>query len=203
MRIVLICTTIAVNGHYSFRALKSKLNNAAQTGLVRKWYADYYEPLVGFLRARFGSGPPDPEDIAQRTFSRLLDRPALEEVRNPRAFLWRIAHNLVVSEQRSVAVAAQGVQSLLAAFPLDEGYLLVPERVLEAKEQLRTAIGVLERMPERRRRAFLMVRVDGLTQAEVASRLGISPPAVSKHIGNATADLYDALLRLPSADDNV
>ncbi len=182
--------------------MKSNLHTAAQTGLVRKWYAEYYAPLLGFLRARFGAGPPDPEDIAQRTFSRLLDRPALEQVRNPKAFLWRIAHNLAVSEQRSAAVAEQGARGLPAAFSSDEGYLLVPERVLEAKEQLEIAIGVLERMPERRRQVFLMARVDGLTQEEVASRLGISPPAVSKHIGSATADLYDALLRLPSADDN-
>ena len=171
--------------------------------LVREWYDEYYGPLIGFLRSRFGPGPPEPEDMAQRTFTRLLEQHSLADVRDPRAFLWRVAHNLTVSEQRAASATEQGADRVRARQSLDEGYLLVPERVLEAKQQLQVAVRVIESMPERRKQVFLMVRVDGLSQAEVASRLGISPPAVSKHIGKATADLYDALLGVPGADDDV
>lgn len=180
------------------------LNNDTSKGsdLVRQWYLDHYNALISFLHSRFGAGPPEPEDIAQRTFARLLDHPTLNEVANPRAFLWRIAHNMVVSEHRSSKTAERGLENLSLLSSVNEGYLLVPERVLAAQEQIRIAVRVLERMPEKRRTVFLMVRIDGLSQSEVASRLNITPPAVSKHVGKATAELYDALMRDPVLKSN-
>ncbi len=174
--------------------MSTRLRPDDDRGLLRHWYSEHYRSLVGFLRTRFGAGPPEPEDIAQRTFSQLLGRSDLNEVANPRAFLWRIAHNLTVSEHRAAAAARRGVESLAVTSALDDGYLLVPERVLEAEEQVKAAVAAIERMPVRRRNILLMVRVDGLTHREVASRLGITPPAVSKHLAKATAELYAALV---------
>ncbi len=119
---------------------------------------------------------------------------------NPKAFLWRIAHNLTVSEHRAAAAARRGVESLAATTAIDDGYLLVPERVLEAEEQMKAAVEVLERMSVRRRDILLMVRVDGLKIREVAARLGITPPAVSKHLAKATTELYASLVTYPEND---
>ncbi|MEM8942988.1 MAG: sigma-70 family RNA polymerase sigma factor [Pseudomonadota bacterium] len=162
--------------------------------LLQDWYRQYYTPLTKFLQSRFGSGPPDPEDIAQSTFTRLLDHPNLRMVSNPRAFLCQIGRNLAISELRSRTTAERNCHELAASSSLPEGYLLVPERVLDAREQIQAIAKALKKMPVRRRAVLLMVRVDGLTQSKVARRLNISPPAVSRHLGMATAELYDALM---------
>ena len=70
-----------------------------------------------------------------------------------------------------------------------------PERVVLAEEQIAVALGVLESMPKQRRRVFVLVRIEGLTHAQAARRLGISRPAVSKHVALAAAELYAALKR--------
>ncbi|MDE5894519.1 MAG: sigma-70 family RNA polymerase sigma factor, partial [Muribaculum intestinale] len=47
----------------------------------------------------------------------------------------------------------------------------------------------IERMPDLRRRIFMMSRYDEMTYVEIASQLGISPRTVQYHIGRALADL--------------
>ena len=45
------------------------------------------------------------------------------------------------------------------------------------------------------RKAFVLVRFENMTQLEAARQLGISRPAVTKHIAKATKELLEALLK--------
>ena len=69
-----------------------------------------------------------------------------------------------------------------------------PERVLESREQIKRAELKLAAMPPQRRKAFVLVRFENMTQLEAAQQLGISRPAVTKHIAKATKELLEALL---------
>lgn len=47
----------------------------------------------------------------------------------------------------------------------------------------------IERMPEPRRRIFMMSRYDEMTYAEIAKNLNLSPRTVQYHIGKALSEL--------------
>lgn len=158
-------------------------------------YADYFAPLVAYLQSSFGSGPPEPEDVAQRAFGRLVARGNLGEIQNLQAFLWRTARNIAMSDKRAAQVRLKRKPETEILFSSSDGYAITPERVLEGKEQVALAEEVLRAMPEQRRRAFVLTRIEGLSHAETSKRLGISRPAVTKHVARATADLYAVLMK--------
>ena len=161
---------------------------------IDQLYTDCFEQLVAYLRARFGPGPPEPEDVAQRAFGKLSDIKNLFEIVNKKAYLWRIACNIAISEKRTSKIRVKNNIETKTLFSYAEGYGPTPEQVLETKEQMALALSALRKMPGQRRRAFILTRIEGLTHSEASKRLGISRPAVSKHVARATADLYAVLM---------
>src|SRR5688572_3251372 len=62
-------------------------------------YRVHWKGLCGYVRAQFGPGPPEPEDVAQTAFIRFAAAdPA--HIENPRAFLYATARNLVIDHHR-------------------------------------------------------------------------------------------------------
>ena len=160
---------------------------------VAQLYENHAEALSSYLRKAFGDGPPDPDDIAQEAFQRLLEHKSLSSIQNLQAFLWRTARNLTVSKKRSIERRSKFDFEIEHLFFGLEGPGLSPERVLEVKEQLRIVRRVLEKMPDRRRRAFLWHRVEGLSFTAIGKRLGITRRAVARHVVKAACDLETAL----------
>jgi RNA polymerase sigma-70 factor (ECF subfamily) len=58
---------------------------------------------------------------------------------------------------------------------------------------------VIERMPPRRREAFLLCRIEELTYAQAGRRMGVTVHAIEKHMSAAMAQLHAEL----SADQDV
>jgi len=160
---------------------------------LARLYDEHIEALTRYLRAAFGSGPPDPDDIAQETFVKLAERGELESINNHKAFIWRTARNLMLSSRRKLTTRTKydfEVQNLLFAAV---GSHSSAERVLEVKEQLELINNTLAKMPENRRIAFLMHRIDGLNFSAIGRQMGMSPNGVIKHVGRAMLDIKNAL----------
>jgi transmembrane sensor len=62
---------------------------------------------------------------------------------------------------------------------------VLPEAALLARERLRLLDEALRQLPPKPRAALLLNRVEGLTQAEIARRLGVSESMVVKYIAQA------------------
>lgn len=152
-------------------------------------YKDYVKELSDGIRRAFGSGPPDPEDVAQEAFRKLYDRGDIESIRNLRAFLWRTARNIVLAARRKADVRTKYDFEIEQLFFSPKGDNSGPERIISAREQLRTINACLRKMPERRRRAFMLYRVEGLSMEEVAKRLGFSRSAAAKHVSRADREI--------------
>lgn len=167
---------------------------------IREFYRDYIGELARTLRRMFGDGPPDPDDIAQDAFQKLIERGDLGSIKNLRAFVWRTARNLLTNAKNRNSMRSRYDYEIEQFYFALNGYGSSTETVIEAKEQIALINDILMTMPKMRRRAFVLNRVEGLSIADVCRRLGMSRPAASKHIIRAMADLESALAECYEGD---
>lgn len=153
-------------------------------------YVRHWTELCRYIRKRFGVGPPDPEDVVQEAFLRFSALETRHQIDNPRAYLYRTAHNVLIDERRRQKLRGTVVSDINL---MGESDGRTPERVLLGKERLDVMSRVLFAMPEVRRRSFLLNRLRGLSAAAIARETGYSGSAVKKHIGLALAEIEAAL----------
>jgi len=142
--------------------------------------------LIRYLRAR-GQSPEDAEDLLQDLYIK-LDGFDGAHIAEPRAYLYRMTHNLFLDRRRAAArrikreeewsAGSRGAQSDIDDRPSAEEALI-------AREQLATVSKALETLPQRTQEIFRRFRIDGQTQKAIAADLGLSKSAVEKHIYRA------------------
>jgi len=151
----------------------------------------YYRELLNFL-SRAVNDRHAAADLAQESYVRVLAlQQSGEQVIEPRALLYRTARNLVIDRHRRSVVrgqsfdaeaiedgdAAADVFATLAAPAASE-----PETAAMSAQAVEAMLAVIGDLPLRCREAFILHKFDGLSQAEVARRMGISVTMVERHI---------------------
>ena len=144
--------------------------------------------LRHFLRGRRGAQ--DAEDLVQESFVRLIETGRTQEVSNPRAWLYRTSTNLAADagDHRRVraAVHVDGADVEAVADQRAD-----PARIIEARQHAQHLWAALAALPEACRHAFLLNRFDGLSQREIALRMGISEKTVERHVLRALGACHD------------
>lgn len=149
---------------------------------VQMLYQDHRPWLLAWLRRMLGC-PHGAADLSHDTFVRLLARPReLDPGRDPRAYLSTIAHGLVVDHWRRQAIERAWLETL-AARP--EPSAPSAEHCAIVVEALAQAAALLDRLPERPRRAFILAQLHGATYAEIGATLGVSERMVKKYMAQA------------------
>ena len=159
------------------------------------FYEQHRAELTSYLRKQFGNGPPDPNDMTQLAFQKLLERGDLSGIRCLRAFLWRTARNLTLNYRRSDSIRCGYDFEIEQLFFAEKGNGSSPERVVEVREQLRIVSEALRGMPEKRRVAFVLHRIEGYTISAIARQFGLSRAAILKHVARAASEIDTALER--------
>jgi RNA polymerase sigma-70 factor (ECF subfamily) len=138
---------------------------------LRDLLVQRYGQLKTLLSRKLGSSDLA-GDALQDTWLRLENTEPLEAVRNPGAYLYRMAYHAAIDKQRAEVrrLSVGEVEAMLDLVSPEPG----PAQIAEANSDLNELVRVLEQMPQRRRDILLAVRLDGLAQREVAERFGIS-----------------------------
>lgn len=156
-------------------------------------YERYWNDLCRHIRATFGAGPPDPQDVAQSAFARYLSIDDRQAVENPRAFLYTTARNIALDITRHRKHANRHSLSVAQ----DEGAQTVdefsPERIALAQERAAALSKAIESLPKRQRQALLLHRLHDLSYSEIAERTGSSKSDVRRQIVRALATIEAAL----------
>ncbi len=157
-------------------------------------YAENWTAICRYLERKFGAGPPEPEDMTQAAFAAYAALEKPEDVQNPRAFLFRTAHNIALKHIRYDAVRQRHATTLVdtSEFNADRDDL-TPERVIEAKEHYTIVESVLEKMAPKRRRMLVLSHLHDLSYAEISRRTGVSQTQVKRLVSQGLVELRDAL----------
>lgn len=129
----------------------------------------------------------DVDDIIQEAYTALAAKETVEDIERPRAYLFRIAHTLVVKHVRRARVVSIQVGEDLEW--TDEAPS--PEQTLIDRDALRRVTDAISDMPGQARTAFVLRRIHGLSQREIARRMRLSENTVEKHIGRGLRFLLD------------
>jgi RNA polymerase sigma-70 factor (ECF subfamily) len=141
--------------------------------------------LVRFLRAR-GAGEAS-EEIVQELWLK-ISASGERSVEDPVGYLYRAADNLLIDRYRSDSRAGRRDQAWLETSTAEtdsiEAKILARQRIEAAESRLR-ALG------QRVLRVFVMFRVNGTPQREIAQQLDISLSAVEKDLQRAYRAIAD------------
>lgn len=160
------------------------------TAALEELMAVYWAPLVRWAARELGD-----EDLArdliQETFVQVWQRRSRWASRgSPRAYLFCITRNLLIDERRKRKVRSRW---LLRSRRNEPRLPATPEDDLDAVRLWEAYQRALEKLPERRREAFLLVYIHGLSHAEVAEVMQVSPQTVANQIVSAVRQLREGL----------
>ena len=120
------------------------------------------------------------EDIVQETYIRLRRVVVAQEIRHPRSYLYQTAKNLALDSIKKADNALTSSWQEDAHYAATGGDSLVKK--IDDTADLERFCDSLRRLPSKARRVFVLKKVYGFTQREIASELGISESTVEKHV---------------------
>jgi RNA polymerase sigma-70 factor (ECF subfamily) len=155
-------------------------NNSLLAGWRQKWNKSLFQFLGRRVRASA-----DIEDLAQETYLRLLRARDLGDVRNPQAYLMRVARHVMLEWRNDQAPRDAHVE-------LDETMLVdesAPELELEAQMSQQRLDQVLAEVSPVMRAVLLLRLRDEMPSARIAEQLGLTDRQVKRHLARG----YDRL----------
>jgi RNA polymerase sigma-70 factor (ECF subfamily) len=152
-----------------------------------RWLAIHVLPHEALIRSKLKDLRVynlDTEDVIQEVYTRMLSVPSLETIRHPKQYAIRTAKAIIIDHVRHSRVV-----SIVSAGRSEN--IDVPEREasaeqrLEFQEEVAAVEAALAGLSEKCRMTLLLRRVEGLSQKEVAQRLGVSEKMIEHHMTDA------------------
>lgn len=163
------------------------------TTLIERLLARYQRDLQTFFRRRVPAHS-DVDDLTQELYLRML-RVRDSELRNPEAYLYTVASNLLQEHAQSqrrraamVDVADPATVAMLVEFSRLDSETDQALRVRRLRE-------VLAQLSPSCQAAVIMTYRHELSQEEIAAQLGVSVSMVKKHLKQALAHCRKRMAR--------
>lgn len=150
--------------------------------LVTRLFREHNEALVRFLALRLRSQQ-EAKEVAQEAYVRLLKLDQPGAVGFLRAFLFKTAANLAVDRIRHEQMARRIAQE--SKFLEELSVQPTPEQSATDAQELTLAERLIDELPPKCRRAFLLHKVYGLGFADIAKQMGLGERMVRTYVCRA------------------
>jgi len=167
-----------------------------------------FELLAAFMECRSGLRrlvarivkPHDVDDILQETFIRACAAAEKTTIRHPRSFMLKTAQNLALNHVTSAYQRLSDMEDFTSSnvCPLTEPL----DSKIESEERFLSFCRAVRTLPPQCRRVFVLRKVYGLTQQEIARQLNISESTVEKHIVKGLLACKDVMREMGHLDDD-
>lgn len=143
-----------------------------------------YQETRGFLRRylrRFYSNHQDIEDALQEGFLKTFEIEKKQDINSPSAYLFMTVKNFAQRDlKKKSRLKIDGIEDIDAAsLSIDREAI---EDSLETRQTLSIFCDAADALPEQCRKAFLLRKIYGFSQKEIAELMGISISTVEKHL---------------------
>lgn len=132
--------------------------------------------------------PHEIEDIVQETYVRLCQTENIERIDSPKAFMYKTARNLALDYiKRADTKRVDRVESQQMLDDLMNGDDKTVDEMYHSTvidEEFKHFCDAVRMLPVQCRKVFVLKKVYGNSQKEIAEQLGISQSTVEKHISN-------------------
>jgi len=155
---------------------------SSRDGNVDAFVREHQAELLNFFRGRV-TRPQDAADLAQESWSRLMHY-RLDTIASSRGLLFTIARNVLKNHWRWSALRQIEQSTDFTELEVSSD-APGPDRHLQAALDLEALEAAVVALPPKCRTVFLLSRIEGLSNAEVAQRCGISVKMVEKHLAKA------------------
>lgn len=158
---------------------------------IGAWMATYGPGLRRYFRRRVSEA--DSDDLVQEVFLKLQSAQLDKSIDNVEGYLFRTAHNVLISRYRKQTTRAEMLHDQWA-----EGQDIIdpisPERIAIGQEEYQRVLSAIRNLPPRTREAFELHRFGNLTYQAIGQRMGITKESVKDL-------MHRALLRITEAAD--
>lgn len=150
-------------------------------------YNKYAKSLNDFLYYKYGERL-NPGDKAQDAFAKLWENCKKVSSDKAKSFLFTVANNLMLNETKHQKVVLKYQTEAPKGYTNEN-----PEFLFEKEEYYKKYQGVLSKLSEEQRTAFLLNKVEGKKHQEIADLLGVTKKVVEYRIYGAFDQLKKEL----------
>ncbi|USU04322.1 RNA polymerase sigma factor [Sphingomonadaceae bacterium OTU29MARTA1] len=153
-----------------------------------------HEPGIRVWLRQRGQSAEDIDDLIQEGYAKLAGVTAFAQIAQPGGYFFQIVRNLMIDSIRHARVVRIDTVGHL----VDQGGGsddVTPERIALVRDELSSVMRCLETLPDRCRAIFKLRKIDGLSQREIAAKMGVSESIVENDAAKGLTLLMRAMRR--------
>lgn len=154
------------------------------------------KPALRRYLGRFFARAQDVEDSLQEVFVRAYAVESRQTILMPRAYLFRVAKHVALNEiARRKNSATDSVEDFDQLNVVGGDTQPGLEQLVDSRQRLALFASAVAALPSQCRKVLVMKKIEGLSQREIAKRLGIAESTVEKHLAKALLLTRDFMAR--------
>lgn len=163
-------------------------------------YTEIRSSLMRFA-FRYFKHPQEIEDVVQEAFVKIVEAKHRTDIQHPKSYMFRTVRNLALKQlHKSDYRLTDTVGDFLPETVLHETPTL--EHQFESRQRFELFCRAVRQLPVKCQKVYILRKVYGFSQREIAERMGISLKTVEAHLTKAIVRCTEYMEEASADNDN-